>query len=231
MKIFAHRGASGYAPENTIKAFTAAIEQGVKAVELDIHLVEGELYVFHDRRLEAKSSGHGLIDQVSQHYLSTITVAGEPIATLSEVLALLKPHNIEVNIELKGLSVLPAFSLMYEQLINQQNYDPDLLLISSFNHVMLSEFKCQFPSAKIAPIIEGIPLNLAQVASELGAFSIHLGLSFVNQAMIQDAHQRGVKVYVYTVDFADDIHRLNALEVDGIFTNFPDKAMRSLEGS
>jgi glycerophosphoryl diester phosphodiesterase len=225
MKIFAHRGASGSAPENTLKAFMKAIELGAKAIELDIHLVEGELYVFHDRRLEAKSSGKGLIGKASKQYLREITVAGEAIPSLNAVLAALKPHNIEVNIELKGLSVLPAFIDLYTDLIQQQKYDPSLLLISSFNHPLLKTFKQSFPCANVAPLIEGVPLNLAQVVTELDAYSIHLGLSFVTEEMINDAHKRGAKVYVYTVDFSDDMTMLAALGVDGIFTNFPDRAI------
>lgn len=228
MKIYAHRGASGCAPENTTKAFMKAVALGATAVELDIHLVEGELYVFHDRRLDAKSSGKGLIDKASKYYLRSISVSGEAIPKLTEVLTALKPHNIEVNIELKGLSVLPAFIEVYANLLQEQNYDPSLLLISSFNHPMLKAFKQSFPCANVAPLIEGVPLNLAQVVTELDANSIHLGLSFVTEEMINDAHQRGAKVYVYTVDFADDITMLAALGVDGIFTNFPDKAITAL---
>jgi len=231
MKIYAHRGASGSAPENTLKAFMKAIELGAKAVELDIHLVEGELYVFHDRRLEAKSSGKGLIGNASKQYVAGITVSGEAIPTLTEVLAALKPYNIEINIELKGLSVLPAFIDLYANLIQQQSYDPSRLLISSFNHPMLKTFKQSFPCANVAPLIEGVPLNLAQVVSELDAYSIHLGLSFVTEEMINDAHTRGAKVYVYTVDFSDDITMLAALGVDGIFTNFPDRAINTLAKS
>lgn len=228
MKVFAHRGASGSAPENTLKAFEKAIELGATAVELDIHLVEGELYVFHDRRLEATSSGCGLIDTVSADYLHNITVSGEAIPTLMDVLALLKPHNIEVNIELKGLSVLPAFIALYAKFIDEQIYNPDLLLISSFNHRQLYAFKQQYPQARVAPLIEGVPFDLAKIVTELNAYSIHLGLSFVTQDMIEDAHRRGAKVYVYTVDFIDDIEMLAKRGVDGIFSNYPDKALATM---
>lgn len=228
MKVFAHRGASGSAPENTLKAFEKAIKLGATAVELDIHLVEEELYVFHDRRLEATSSGRGLIDVVSAEYLRSITVSGEAIPRLIDVLALLKPHNIEVNIELKGLSVLPAFIALYAKFVEQQIYDPNLLLISSFNHRQLYDFKQHYPQAKVAPLIEGIPFDLAKVVTDLDAYSIHLGLSFITQEMIEDAHRRGAKVYVYTVDFIDDIEMLAKRGVDGIFSNFPDEALATI---
>jgi len=228
MKVYAHRGASGCQPENTISAFLAAVEQGATAVELDIHLVEDTLYVFHDRRLEAKSSGKGLISQASKTYLQSLSVSGEPIPTLVDVLKALKPYHVEVNIELKGLSVLPAFIALYNTCSNEQLYPVELMLISSFNHPQLKAFKQHFPHAKVAPLIEGVPLDLARIVTVLNADAIHLGLSFINEDMIKDAHQRGAKVNVYTVDCIDDVIMLKALGVDGVFTNYPERILTCL---
>ncbi|WP_299805931.1 glycerophosphodiester phosphodiesterase family protein [uncultured Shewanella sp.] len=228
MIIFAHRGASGYLAENSLAAFAKAVELGATAVELDIHLVEDELYVFHDRRLEPKSTGVGLIEQYTKQALSLITIDGEPIPTLVEVLSLLKPHNILINIELKGLGCLEAFINLYPKLIGELEYDPNKLLISSFNHPFLACFKQQCPDALVAPLIEGIPLELANIVSQLDAYSIHLGLNFTTQEMVDDAHNRGAKVYVYTVDNLEDLNMLKLMGVDGVFTNYPDRAISYL---
>lgn len=226
--IFAHRGASGYLAENSLAAFAKAVDLGATAVELDIHLVEDELYVFHDRRLEPKSTGSGLIEQYTKQALSLITIDGEPIPTLVQVLSLLKPHNTLVNIELKGLGCLDAFIALYPKLINELGYDKNKLLMSSFNHPFLATFKQQYPAALIAPLIEGVPLNFAGIVSQLNAYSIHLGLSFTTQEMVDDAHKRGAKVYVYTVDNLDDLDMLKQMGVDGVFTNYPDRAISYL---
>ncbi|MGS0676169.1 glycerophosphodiester phosphodiesterase [Shewanella sp. 0m-4] len=228
MMIFAHRGASGYVAENSLAAFAKAVELGAKAVELDIHLVEDELYVFHDRRLEPKSSGTGLIEQFTKEALSLVTIDGESIPSLIQVLSLLNPHNTLVNIELKGLACLEAFMALYPKLLSELKYDADKLLISSFNHPFLASFKQQFPDALVAPLIEGVPLELAHIVSQLHAYSIHLGLSFTTQEMVDDAHKRGAKVYVYTVDNLDDLDMLKRMGVDGIFTNYPDRALTHL---
>ncbi|WP_108945450.1 glycerophosphodiester phosphodiesterase [Shewanella halifaxensis] len=228
MKIFAHRGASGYVAENSLAAFAKSIELGATAVELDIHLVEDELYVFHDRRLEPKSSGFGLIEMMTKTQIEQLNVDGEPIPTLIQVLQLLRPHNTLVNIELKGLACLEEFIALYPKLLNELNYPADKLLISSFNHPFLAKVKQQFPGALIAPLIEGVPLDLAAVVTQLSAYSIHLGLSFTTQEMVDDAHLRGAKVYVYTVDNLQDIDMLKRMGVDGIFTNYPDRAIQHL---
>ncbi|NRD75376.1 glycerophosphodiester phosphodiesterase [Shewanella sp. VB17] len=229
MIIFAHRGASGYAPENTLAAMKKSIELGIKFIELDIHSVEGELYVYHDRRLDDKSSGKGLIEQVTQHYLNTLLVDKEPIPTLWEVMSYLSQHDCTVNIELKGMTCLAPFIEMYPNLLTTLNFRLDQLIISSFNHPFLQQCRLSFPTAYISLLIEGVQLNNTDTALLLNAYSINLSLSFINQEIINDAHSKGMKVFVYTVDHADDVNMLFNMGVDGIFTNYPDRASNILE--
>ena len=77
MLVFAHRGASGYEPENTLVAMDKALDLGAKAIELDVHCVEGELVVFHDRRLEGKSTGTGLIHLTTKQHWLSLPLAGK----------------------------------------------------------------------------------------------------------------------------------------------------------
>jgi len=231
MLVFAHRGASGYAPENTLIAADKALDLGVSAIELDVHCVEGELVVFHDRRLEGKSTGKGLIHLTTQAELAKLTVGGHAIPTLWQVLERVSNKGQGlccVNIELKGVGCVLPLIEMYPRALKQLNFTADQLLISSFNHPYLAQVKQSFPQAIIAPLIAGIPLDLAQIATILNAYSINIDVSFINQAIIDDAHQRGCKVFVYTVDDPDDIQALKAMGVDGIFSNYPDKAMAAM---
>lgn len=229
MIIFAHRGASGYAPENTLAAMKKSIELGIKFIELDIHSVEGELYIYHDRRLDDNSSGKGLIAQVTQKYLNTVLVDEEPIPTLWEVMSYLSKHDCTVNIELKGMTCLAPFIAIYPQLLDTLNFSLDQLIISSFHHPFLQQFRLSFPAAYIAPLIEGVQLDNTYTAQLLNAYSINLSLSFINQEMINEAHSKGLKVFVYTVDHVDDVNMLFNMGVDGIFTNYPDRALKILD--
>ncbi|MPY25213.1 glycerophosphodiester phosphodiesterase [Shewanella psychropiezotolerans] len=229
MIIFAHRGASGYAPENTLAAMKKAIELGARAIEFDIHNVEGELYVFHDRRLDNKSNGTGLIEEVSRSYLDSLRVDGEPIPTLWQVMSYLNQHNCLVNIELKGMNCLEIFIDTYPKLINQLNFSTDKLIISSFHHGFLATFRQRFPQALLAPLFEGVALNSQETTSRLDAYSLHLSLSFLTQDCVTQAQSRGLKVFVYTVDNESDMTQLQKMGVDGIFTNFPDRAMKALQ--
>lgn len=227
MLVFAHRGASGYAPENTLKAMELAMQLGAAAVELDVHRVEDELVVFHDRRLEGKSNGHGLIHQKTLAELATLSVKGEPIPTLWQVLELLGGRCI-VNIELKGIGTAEPMVTLYHNAISELGYRPEQLLLSSFDHPQLAAFKAAVPDARIAPLLGSLPLDGAAIARQMQAYSLHLDVSFISQQIVDDAHSTGVKVYVYTVDDADDIRALAAMGVDGVFANYPDKAAAAL---
>ena len=228
MLIFAHRGASGYAPENTIKAMLLAQDLGATAVELDVHLVENELYVFHDRWLDPKSNGAGLIVRQTQASLAQVTLDGEPIPTLWDLMEAMSPRPL-VNIELKGQDTDTALIKLYPRLISELGYAPLQILISSFNHQYLQTVKQALPNALVAPLVEGVPLDLAACGEQLGAYSIHLDINFITQEMVSDAKHRGLKVYVFTVDRPEDIAWMQQLGVDGIFTNYPDRAIQILQ--
>ena len=227
MLIFAHRGASGYQTENTLAAMQAALALGVEAIELDVHNVEGQLIVFHDRRLESKSTGKGLIKHKTLAELQHINIKGHSIPTLWQVLSLINGQCI-VNIELKGDNTVAPMVAMYDDVISQLHFTPAQLLFSSFNHPYLAQLKQAKPEAYVAPLLGGVPLDLAKSVSDLNAYSLHIDLSFISQALIDDAHQRGAQVYVYTVDNPDDIRALRAIGVDGVFSNYPDKAKAAI---
>ena len=80
MQIIAHRGASGLAPENTLKAMAKALELGASAIEIDVQAADGELWVFHDRRLERCTNGKGILTEQSRSYLEQLDAvfAGHP---------------------------------------------------------------------------------------------------------------------------------------------------------
>ena len=108
-KVWAHRGASAYAPENTLEAFQLAVDQKADGVELDVQMTkDGKLVVIHDGTIDRTSDGHG---RVMDHTLSELKkmkfnrthpeYADATIPTLAEVYELLKPAGLEINVEIK----------------------------------------------------------------------------------------------------------------------------------
>lgn len=229
MQIIAHRGASGDYPENTLLAIEQAIAQGADAIEIDVFAVDGELIVIHDHHLSRTTNGSGSIYQHSLTQLQQFDAGrGQRIPTLWQVLQLLAPTTLWLNIELKGEDTVAPLLLLLDKAQRQLNVDGSRLLISSFNHHLLAELKQQQPALKLGALTASLPLDYAAFAQKLQAHSVNCDVSFINQAFVADARARGLKVYVYTVDQADDIARMQLYGVDGIFSNYPAKSRQQL---
>ena len=225
MRVIAHRGASAQAPENTLLAIETALNMKVDAVEIDIHLVENELVVIHDRWLHKTTNGQGRLKDISFSTLRSLDAGqGQRVPTLWEVLQLVNGR-CELNIELKAESTVVPVLQMLHKAIAELGFTQSQFLISSFNHHLLQEVKLADRAWRIGALTGSRPLSFARFAEELDAYSIHIDVDFVDQIFVDDAHGRGLKVFVYTVDHEEDIADLMAMKVDGIFTNDPTRSM------
>jgi len=228
MLIFAHRGASGIEPENTLRAIKAALNVNVDGIEVDIHQVDGNLVVIHDRWLQRTTSGNG---QIKQHNFSQLRELdagkGEKIPTLDEVLALTAGKCL-VNLELKGIENVDLLFSCLDKAQHYSTFDIKQIILSSFNHRLLNAIKRQRSELAIGALTACYPLDYAKFAEQLNAYSVHLDVDFISKAFVNDAHARGLKVFVYTVDELDDISAMKSLGVDGIFSNFPTRVKSHL---
>ncbi|MEN3160200.1 glycerophosphodiester phosphodiesterase family protein [Alkalimonas sp. NCh-2] len=221
MQIIAHRGASGEFPENTLLAIAQAILQGADAIEVDVYAVEGELIVIHDPKLERTTNGNGTIYQHSLAYLRQLDAGeGEPIPTLWQVLELVQDR-CWLNIELKGKDTAQPLLALLAKAEQELGLSLSDVLVSSFNHHLLLHLKQALPELRLGALTASLQLNYAQYVHDLGMYSVHCDLNFIDQQLVHDAHQLGLKVFVYTVDGLDDITEMQQLGVDGIFTNYP----------
>ncbi|WP_323904715.1 glycerophosphodiester phosphodiesterase [Aeromonas hydrophila] len=223
MQIIAHRGASGLAPENTLKAIRLALALGAGAIEIDVQLADGELWVFHDRRLERCTDGSGVLTAQSRAYLASLDAGeGEGIPTLWQVMEAIAGQ-AELHIELKGSQTADEVARLTRLAEAELGFGPTQWVVSSFHHPELARFAALRPDIRLGALTSTIPLTLAKFAAELGAWSLNCDVDFVDQSLVQDAHKRGLKVLVYTVDEPADQAMLAAIGVDGVFTNRPDR--------
>lgn len=223
MQIIAHRGASGLAPENTLKAIRLALALGAGAIEIDVQLADGELWVFHDRRLERCTDGDGVLTAQSRAYLASLNAGeGEGIPTLWQVMEAIAGQ-AELHIELKGSQTADEVARLTRRAETELGFAPTQWVVSSFHHPELARFAALRPDIRLGALTSTIPLTLAKFAAELGAWSLNCDVDFVDQSLVLDAHDRGLKVLVYTVDEPADQAMLAAIGVDGIFTNRPDR--------
>lgn len=219
-----HRGAMGHAPENTLGSIRKALELGAPCMEVDVYYVDGHLVVYHDDRLERTTDGAGYLREQSFDYLRSLDAGdGQRIPTLEEVCEEIDSHAC-LNIELKGPDTAIPVAELLSKLI-ENGWDREKFLVSSFHHLELLEMKRLHQDIKLGALIRGLPVDGAKFAEDLGAFSVHQSLDFVDQRFVDDAHERGLKVYVYAVDHPEDIARMQALGVDGVFTGFPERVL------
>ena len=221
MLIFVHRGASADAPENTLLAIDQALIQQADGIEIDVYQLGNELVVIHDRWVSRTTNGNRLLSDYTLEQLQTLDAGqGQFVPTLWQVLQQVQGQCL-MNIEIKGVHDLSLVNQCINKAVSQLNFKPEQFIVSSFNHHILAAFRNIAPAIKIGALTGSNPLNHAYFAQQLQAYSVNVDASFIDQAFVKDAHIRGLKMFAYTVDEPEDLLRLQAWGVDGVFCNGP----------
>jgi glycerophosphoryl diester phosphodiesterase len=217
-----HRGAMGYEPENTLLSIQKAIELGVDYVEIDVHLVDGQLVVIHDERLDRTTNFKGLLTNYTFEELKKADAGkGQQIPSLQEVVDLTK-NKVGLNIELKGKGTARPVQRMLSNLEKKQKND---ILVSSFHLCELALFKELDKKVRLGVLTNKPFEQVLPDAIALNAFSIHIGAQVATQLFVDKAHQAGFNVYVYTVNTVEEALQMKSVGVDGVFTNYPDRVL------
>ncbi len=220
---FGHRGACGHEPENTIRSVRRALELGADGVEVDVYFADGQLVVIHDDTLARTTNGHGRVMEKPFTYLRSLDAGlGEQIPTLAEIFDAVN-RRVVINVELKGLHTAAHVAALIARYITQHGWSYDDFLISSFDHEQLRETKRLCPEIRIGALIEKTSHDLIKQMKELDAWSLHATTNLVSPKLVADAHERGLKVFIYTINEPQEIARMKMLNVDGVFSDFPDR--------
>lgn len=220
MIIIGHRGAAALKPENTLSSFEEALKY-VQAIELDVHVSKtGELVVIHDDTVDRTTNKKGYVKELTLKELKKLDAGNnERIPTLNEVLDLINNSAI-VNIELKGKeTALPVSEAIKSYL--EKGWSKDNFLVSSFNFEELKEFSKLRPEIKLGVLIEKVENDCFAFAKEINAFSINPSLKYIDKSFIEQAHQKGFKVFVWTVNTKKDAEKLKKFGADGFVTDCP----------
>lgn len=219
-----HRGAAGYEPENTLRSFRKAIDMGVDMIELDIHrCASGEIVVHHDDRLERTTDGSGYVAERDYAYLRSLDAGkGERIPLLEEVIEL-ADRRVQINIEIKGRGLPGELADLLRRSIGRGGWSPEHFIVSGFNHRDVKSFGELLPAVRRVALVEGVLLDSAGYFRSLGVYGAGNGYAWVDSGYVEELHQSGLRVLAYTVDHPDDIERMIACGIDGIFSNYPDR--------
>jgi len=233
-QIWAHRGASHYAPENTLPAFALALEQGAEGVEFDVQLSsDGELVVIHDETLDRTTDGSG---KVAHHSLAELQrfdasagrlgFAGVRIPAFAEVLDLFAATSVTMNIELKN-SIEPYPGLEEEVLAAVTAYGlAERVVLSTFNHYSLRKLRSLEPRCELAALYTDPLFRPWRYAAQLGVTAIHPPLPCVfGKAFTRKARACGIAVRPWVVNGPAALRRMFGYGVDAVFTDAPDLAL------
>lgn len=230
--IIAHRGASAYAPENTLAAFKLALQQGADAIELDAKLsADGQVAVIHDQTVDRTTPLHGKVrnfNMAELHKMDAgshfdVSYRGEPIPSLEEVLKAVGQLTY-VNIELTNYaSPLDQLPEKVAELVKRHRL-VQRVFFSSFNIIALRRIQRLLPEAPAGLLLA--PGWRGRLAHRfLGRYvhyhSLHPALSDVTKTLVDQVHKQGRKIFVYTVNQEQDMRRLFEMGVDGLFTDDP----------
>ena len=236
-KIFAHRGSKGTHPENTLASFKEAVRVGSDGIELDVHLTkDGHLAVIHDETVDRTTNGTGEIINLTLAEIKALDAgswfhkafADEKIPTLEEVLLLLKElgFNGQLNIELKTDVI--QYEGLVEKCLTLQGTEvwPFAIIYSSFNPYTLVELKKTNPTQEIGLLFESkewADKGDAMLEKE----SYHPDLKLLDWALEWNTNQLPLRVW--TVNEDEDMNCCFELQIEAIFTDYPEKALQLKE--
>ncbi len=225
----AHRGASGHAPENTLSAFRLAIKQKADMIELDVHQTkDSHIIVHHDEYLKTTILRKIFIKDMT---LKEVRKINKNIPTLNEVLRLIK-GKIKLNIEIKhGSGYYPDIERNICSMLKKAGLLKNTV-ISSFDSDCLRNLRKISKAAVIGFLYNKKDWKGAlKQAIDLNAYSFHISYKIMSKEVIAEAHKRGLKLFVYTINREEDMKGAVMLGVDGIFTDFPDRLSKVLRGN
>lgn len=232
-KIIGHRGASTYAPENTLEAIHTAADLGAEWVELDVKLTkDGVPIIFHDDTLDRTTNGSGRVADMTYDEIKELDAGswfgesfiGAKIPTLEQAVDVLIERGLGLNLEIKpcpGREKETAEVALDE--LSQIWDDHDKILISSFSHVSLElamDMASDWKRGLLLP--EEWPENWLELVDFFDVVTIALDGNSVTREMMEDAIDTEKAILAYTVNDPIKARELQNWGVDGIFTDAPD---------
>lgn len=231
--IYGHRGASGYAPENTLEAFRLSMEMGADGFELDVHLSrDGELVVIHDETVNRTTNGTGAVRDLTLAQLKELDACnsmeayrGAKIPTLAEVFDLIRDTHHLVNVEVKTDGIFyPEIEEKCVALAKEKGVE-DRVLYSSFNHYTLMKLRQLKPDAKLGMLFGDVMGRPWEYAAAISVDYLHPYKSNLRvPGFAEGAEAAGMGVNLWTVNDAETMQLCLDNHV-GIITNYPDVAV------
>ncbi|MGD9728235.1 MAG: glycerophosphodiester phosphodiesterase [Nitrospiraceae bacterium] len=215
-----HRGAAGYAPENTLAGIWKARSLRIDMVELDLRETgDGHLVLLHDETVDRTTDKTGRLDQVSLEQAQRLNAGHwQCIPTLEQALDA-AGHELGLILELK----VEGIGMDAREVVVRSGFN-GTVLYASFLFDELMRIRSTDPTTKIMPLFgDHLPADPVRDALALNASYVGLSYHTLTPALVKTYHDLGLRVFVYTVNDVRDIQHSRDLQVDGIISDFPDR--------
>lgn len=233
---YAHRGASSYAPENTMSSFKKAFQLGSNGIELDLQKTkDGKIVIFHDKEIDKKSNGTGKISDYTYNELLEFDFGSwfgkefknEKIVLFEDFMKSVSDKNLILAIELKEEGIEKDTL----EIINKY-YNKDNIFITSFLYNALSNIRKFDNNIKIGWLI-GEDINKKNVSEliKISGNQICPPANLVSIEGIKLARENGLSVRLWGVSNEEIMERVYKFDIDGMTVNFPDKLKRLMESN
>jgi glycerophosphoryl diester phosphodiesterase len=212
-----HRGAAGHVLENTLGSIKKAIELGVDYVEIDLRLTrDGHVVVLHDATVDRTTRGHGRIKDLTLAQVKRLkTKDGQHVPTLEDVLKS-TDGRVGLMLELKVRGLAKPVT----EIVERSGFSSPVIY-ASFNHTELAVIRQILPKAKILALFEKGPILAKTLVATLHPTHVGIRWERITKRSLNASQAAGLHVFVYTVNDADDIRRMNAMGVDGTVSDCP----------
>lgn len=243
VQIIAHRGAAGFAPENTLAAVKKAIELNSPLIEIDVHMTkDGEVVVIHDDSIDRTTNGKGQVKDFTLKEIQQFDAGtwynkkfkDEKVPTLQQVLNLIKPPT-KLVIEVKdGNDVYPEIEKKIVSSVNQSNLQ-ESVIYKSFKPKILNEFKklapnverlyCFIGSYRFFMIDTFLRIRSALEIDDVTYYQAHY--YFLTKSLVDRVHEKNKKIIAWGVNKPEHFRKMKDWGVDFIETDFPDISLRN----
>lgn len=234
--VIAHRGASGYGPENTLAAFERAVQLGAGFIETDLHLTRDARFVaIHDAEVDRTTNGHGPVHGFTLAELRQFDAglwfdrqfSGQRIPTLEEILDFSCKHDVVFYFEIKYDAAWGMHHALAAALSGSGNAARSIVI--SFDPATLLSLRRLDPSIMLGLLSDNPKADMLKTATDCGARQIGPRFDLLTPQLVADAHRKDLHVVTWTVNEPDKMRAAIDSGVDGIMTDVPDRLRALLE--
>ena len=238
MLVIAHRGASGYAPENTMAAFRRAVALGAPFIETDLQLSRDAHFVaIHDETLERTTNGKGAVHDLTLSELRRLDAgswfssefADERVPILEEILDFCKKHDVVFYLELKPGGSWGGEHALIGAL--RESKEIPRTVVISFNANIVEKLRQIEPTLMTGLLYDGQLEQPIEKALEVGARQLAVRGDLVTPALLAEARRKDLQVVCWTVNHPAHMRMLMEAGVDGIMSDYPDRLLEATKKS